>query len=131
MPESDPRLAEIVRGHLHIHAVADADADEVLPHLAGDVGEDFVPIGQSDTKHRPRQHLGDRSVQLNWFFFWQTILLSDKRLSIRRSPTSGLTDENNSILWRRTMPSQHAKIKQLLCELEAESALKPIDDYEA
>ena len=65
----DARFAEVVGGHLDAHLVADADADEVLAHLAGNVGEDLVAVGQGDAKHRPRQYLRHRATQLNWFFF--------------------------------------------------------------
>ena len=69
MPKGDARLAQIVGGHLHVDFVADADADEVFPHFAGNMGEDLVAVGQSDTKHRAGQHLADRSLQFNWLFF--------------------------------------------------------------
>ena len=62
MAKSDAGLAEVVRGHLDIDLVADADADEVLAHFAGDVGEDLMAIGQSDPEHRTRQDLGNRPV---------------------------------------------------------------------
>lgn len=42
MAESNPCFAQIIRRHLHIHLVADADADEVFAHLAGSVRQDFV-----------------------------------------------------------------------------------------
>jgi hypothetical protein len=67
--EGDARLAEIVRRHLDIHAVAHADADEMLAHLAGDMGKNFVPVGQGHAKHGSRQHLGNRASQFNGFFF--------------------------------------------------------------
>ena len=70
MPESDARLAEIVRRHLDVDAVADVDADEIFAHLAGNMGEDFVAVGQGHSKHCARQHLGHRAGQFNWFFFW-------------------------------------------------------------
>ena len=69
MAEGDARLAEIVGGHLDIHAVADADPDEMLAHLARDVGEDFVAVGQGHAKHGAGQHLGYRAGQFNGFFF--------------------------------------------------------------
>ena len=69
MPEGDARFAEIIRGHLDVHFVSDADADKILAHFARDVGEDFMAIGQRDTKHRAGQHLGDCAYQLNGLFF--------------------------------------------------------------
>src|SRR6185437_16658714 len=69
MPKRNPRLAEVIRRHLHIHLVADADADEVLAHLARNVREHFVSVGEGHSKHRARENLGHRAGQLNWFFF--------------------------------------------------------------
>ena len=69
MTESDACLAEVVGGHLDIDFVADADADEVFAHLAGDMGEDFVSVGQGDSEHGAGQHLGYRAGQFDWFFF--------------------------------------------------------------
>lgn len=69
MAEGDARLPEIVGRHLHIHAITHADADEMLAHLARDVGQDFVTVGQGHAKHGARQHLGYRAGQFNGFFF--------------------------------------------------------------
>ena len=73
MPERDARLAEVVGRHLDIDPVADADADEVLAHFAGDMGEDFVAVGQSHPEHGAGKHLRDRSGNFDWFFFSQAI----------------------------------------------------------
>jgi len=62
MPEGNPGLAEIVGGHLDVDLVADADADEVLAHLAGNMGEHLVTVGEGDTKHGSWQNLGDFAV---------------------------------------------------------------------
>ena len=51
VPKGDARLAEVVGRHFDVDLVADADADEVLPHLAGDMGENLVAVGQSDPEH--------------------------------------------------------------------------------
>ena len=79
-------LAQVIRRHLDIDPVTYTDADEVFAHLAGDVGEDLVSVGQRDTKHRSGQHLADRSVQFNWLFFghataWAVPLVYRNRLS--------------------------------------------------
>ena len=71
MPESNASLAEVVGGHFHVHAVTDADANEVLAHLAGNMGEDLVTVGERDAKHRPGQHLRYRTSDFDWFFFSQ------------------------------------------------------------
>ena len=62
MAEGDAGFAEVVGGHFDVDFVADADADEIFSHFAGDVGEDFVAIGQSYTEHRPGQDLGDGPI---------------------------------------------------------------------
>ena len=69
MAEGDPGFAEIVRGHFDVHFVADADADEVLAHFAGDMGEDFVAIGKGDAEHGTWENLRDRADQFDWIFF--------------------------------------------------------------
>ena len=69
MAESNPGLAQIIGRHLDVDLVADADADKVFAHFAGDVSEDLMPVGQGDTKHRAGQHLAYRAHQLDWFFF--------------------------------------------------------------
>ena len=61
VPKSNARLAEIVRGHLDVDFVSDADADEILSHFAGDMCQHFVAVGQSHSKHRAGQHLGHRA----------------------------------------------------------------------
>ena len=69
LAEGDARLAQIVRGHFDVDLVADADADEVLAHLAGDMSEDLVAVGQGHAKHRPGQDLRHPAVQFDWLFF--------------------------------------------------------------
>ena len=56
------RLAQVVGSNLHLHLVAHADADEILSHLAGDVSQDFVAVGQGHTEHGPWQHLCYRAL---------------------------------------------------------------------
>lgn len=69
MAEGDAGFAEIVWRHFDVHLVANADADEVLSHLAGNMCEHLVPIGESHTKHRARKDLRHRACQFYWFFF--------------------------------------------------------------
>src|SRR5204863_8465587 len=68
LPEGESCFAKIVRRHLDIDLISHADADKILAHFPGDVGQDFMPVGQRDTKHCPRQHLCDRAYQFNWVF---------------------------------------------------------------
>uniref|UniRef100_A0A0N4Z8I8 LigA n=1 Tax=Parastrongyloides trichosuri TaxID=131310 RepID=A0A0N4Z8I8_PARTI len=46
----DTALGQVVRGHFDQDLVAGEDADVVLAHLAGDMGDDFVPIFQRTRK---------------------------------------------------------------------------------
>src|SRR5689334_3720316 len=69
MPKRDPRFAQIVRSNLDIDAIADADANKVLAHLAGNMCEHFVTVGKSHTEHCSGKHLGHRAFQFNRFFF--------------------------------------------------------------
>lgn len=71
--EGDARLAEVVGGHLDVDAVADADADEVFAHLAGDVGENFVAVGEGHAEHGAGEDLGHGSCNFYGFFFSQGI----------------------------------------------------------
>ena len=59
MAESDTGFAEIVGGHFDLDFIADADANEIFAHFAGDMSEDFVTVGQCHAEHGAGQHLGD------------------------------------------------------------------------
>jgi hypothetical protein len=61
MPERYARSSKIIRGYLHVHFVAHPNPNEVLPHLTGNVGQDFVAVWQRNPKHRLGQNLSDRS----------------------------------------------------------------------
>jgi len=69
MTESNPRFAQVIRRHLDVHFVSNADADEILAHFSRNVGEDFVAIGQGHSKHGSGQDLRYRAGNLNRFFF--------------------------------------------------------------
>lgn len=89
MAESDPRLVQVVGRHLDIHLVAHADADEVLAHLARNVGQDLVPSRQRDAKHRPRQNLRHGAGQFDRFFFSHaTSTRPTERRAVGRTPNS-------------------------------------------
>src|SRR5690554_5826136 len=53
----DPPAGEVVRRELHHDPVLGQDADVVLPHLAADVGQDLVPVGQLHPEHGVREWL--------------------------------------------------------------------------
>jgi len=69
VPVGDARLVEVVGRHLDVDRVADVNADEVFAHLAGDVREHLVAVGQCDAEHGAGQHLFHVSHQLDWLFF--------------------------------------------------------------
>jgi hypothetical protein len=97
MAEGDAGFAEVVGRHFDVDFVTDTDADEVLAHLAGDVGEDFVTVGQSDAKHGARQHLGNDTGQFNGFFFSQALLNYANGYGTEQCAFSGLKSRH---FWR-------------------------------
>ena len=70
LAEANAGFVEVVRGHLDVDFVADGDADKVFAHLAGDVGEDFMAVGQGHPEHGTGQHLRHGSGEFDVFFFW-------------------------------------------------------------
>src|ERR1051325_202947 len=63
-----PGLGGIAGRHLEVDLVADVDADEMLEQLAGDLGEDFMAVGQRDAEHGARQDLGYFAGGFDGFF---------------------------------------------------------------
>lgn len=116
MAENDAGFAEVVRGHLDVYPVSHTDANEVFSHLSRNVGQDFMAIGQRDSKHGAGQDLSDRSGDFYGFFFSQVISpLADglrfiyaPRLRQDSTPSAGRTTD----LWAGTMPFSRHKIKQ-------------------
>lgn len=74
MTVNDARLVEVVRRHFDVHFVAHGNPDEILPHFAGNMGENFVSVGKSDAKHRAWKHLRHISGQFYWLFFRHKII---------------------------------------------------------
>ena len=66
----DARLVQVVLRHLDVDLVTDGDPDEILPHLPGNMRQHLVTVGQFDTEHRSREHLGDRSRKFDVLFAW-------------------------------------------------------------
>jgi hypothetical protein len=90
-------LVEIVRRHFHIHFIADADSDEILPHFSGDVSQHLMPVGQSNSKHGTWQNRCDRSLQCYGFFFRHKaflLLYLTKRRTMTRASYTGTTIGN-------------------------------------
>jgi hypothetical protein len=69
--ERDPPFGEVVRRQLERHRVTGKDADEVLAHLAGSVGDEAVAIVQRDSKARVGQHFGNLAIHFDQFFLGQ------------------------------------------------------------
>src|SRR5947209_1496642 len=67
-PVDDAAAREIIRRDLDFDAVAGDDADEVLAHAAGDVGDDFVPVVQLDAELRVGERLFDAAFGLDRLF---------------------------------------------------------------
>lgn len=58
-PVDDARLAQVVRRHFQLHAVAIGQANEPLAHLSGDVRKNAVLVAEFDTEHGSREHGSD------------------------------------------------------------------------
>jgi hypothetical protein len=64
----NPSARQVVRTQLNGYAIAGQNADEVLPHTAGNVRQHLVLIFQLHFKHRVRQGLDDRCHHFNRVF---------------------------------------------------------------
>src|SRR5690606_4555927 len=65
----DATLGQVVWSHLDLDAIAGQDADVVLAHATGDVGDDLVPILQADPEGGVRQRLDDGAFKLDGIVF--------------------------------------------------------------
>ena len=63
VPVDDAPAGQVVRRKLDEDLVPRQDADEVLPHLPGDVREHLMLVFQLDLEHRVRQRFDDRDLQ--------------------------------------------------------------------
>lgn len=54
IPEAidDACLVDVLGRHLHLHSVPHCDLDKMLPELAGNVSQNFVPVLEFYTEHR-------------------------------------------------------------------------------
>ena len=69
VPVNDAAPSEVVWRQLHDDPVLGQDADVMLPHLAADVGEDFVTVLQLNAKHRVGQGLDHATLDLDGTVF--------------------------------------------------------------
>ena len=76
-PEESPQaigdagLGQIVGGHFQADAIANSEADEMLAHFAGEVGEDFVLVIEPDSEHGSGEDRGDGAFKLDGLFAGQ------------------------------------------------------------
>src|SRR6185437_1023692 len=61
----DAPAGQVVRRELHHDPVLGEDPDVVLAHLAADVGENPVSVGQFDPEHRVGKRLDDATLDLD------------------------------------------------------------------
>ena len=71
----DPAFGEIVRRHFYEHAVTGENADPVLLHLARAVGENFVPIVESNLEAGFGKHLEDSPLEFDQIRFGHSLPL--------------------------------------------------------
>ena len=62
---SDPALGQIVGRHFNLDLVTGQDADVVLAHPAGDMGDDLVAVLQLDPEHGVREGFGDSAFEFD------------------------------------------------------------------
>src|SRR5881227_171477 len=74
VPVDDPTAGQVVRRELHDDTVLRKDADVVLPHLAADVRQNAVPVGELDAEHGVRQRLDDAPLDLDGAFLLRHVL---------------------------------------------------------
>src|SRR4029450_9262798 len=110
----DATPAEVVGRELDLHTITREDADVMHAHLAGDVGQDLVPVLQFDTEHRVGEGFGHRPLQDDRIFlgFRQDVLL--------HAYWSWPKTRWNSRLRRE--PTEHASAQDVRGKLRARSA---------
>src|SRR3954462_936481 len=102
VPVDDPTAGQAVRRQLDHHSVFRKDADVVLPHLAADVRQDPVPVGELDAEHGVRQRLDPAPLALDGAFLLRHVLRP-------LSSTAALTGQRTSLRQaRRTLKRAQA-----------------------
>src|SRR3954467_5512733 len=74
VPVDDATAGQVVGRQLHHDTVFRKDADVVLPHLAADVRQDLVTVGELDAEHGVRQRLYNAPLDLDGAFLLRHIL---------------------------------------------------------
>src|SRR5690349_8341720 len=80
----DPATGQVVRAELDHYAVLGEDPDVVLTHLARDVSENLVTVGQLNPEHGVRESLDDRALDLD-----DTVLLGHSLHNLLSRPLPG------------------------------------------
>src|SRR3954462_1770102 len=99
VPVDDPTAGQAVRRQLDHHSVFRKDADVVLPHLAADVRQDLVTIGELDAEHGVRQRLDNAPPDLDGAFLLRHVLLVSVLiiLGCRRDELTALAGRSKSL----------------------------------
>jgi len=74
VPVDDPPAGQVVRREFDDNPVLGQDADVVLPHLAADVGQDLVAVGELHPEHGVRERLDHSALDLDGPVFLRHIL---------------------------------------------------------
>ena len=69
MPVRDTALGQVVGRELNAHTVAGSDTDEVLTHLARDMGQDLMLVCEFHAIHRGRQDFRHYALELKHILF--------------------------------------------------------------
>ena len=69
----DTTLTKVVRRYLDSDLVARGDTDEMLAHLTRNMGQDLMPVLETDHVHRGRQNLRHNPLYFYGFFAWHII----------------------------------------------------------
>jgi hypothetical protein len=72
VPVNDSPAIQVVGTQLHGHAVTRQDANEVLPHPSGNMGQHLVIVLEFDLEHGVGQRFCDHCHYLNRVFLRQT-----------------------------------------------------------
>ena len=62
------RLVNVVRRHLEFNAIANGKSNKSFAHFSGNVREDKMFVGESNSEHGAGEDRPDRSFQLEGFF---------------------------------------------------------------
>src|SRR5688572_31843129 len=65
----DATLGQVVGGHFDLHLVAGQDADVVLAHPPGDMGNDLVAVLESHAEHGVRKGFRHRALEFDHIVF--------------------------------------------------------------